>query len=396
MKKKEFFSSFFIVMLLLLLQRHLNIPGATPFTPKRVSTRTRTSTSTSTGVRTRLLLRAFGDDSNGNTSGGERKHLVLIGGGHAHLQVIKAFNKKSRPSNVDVTLIDAQSFASYSGMAPGAIGKQYLPKETQIDLVGLCFWADVKFIEDKVISIDPTSQQISLTGRSSTKSCVHYDLLSIDIGSTSRGVISTPGVKEFAIPTRPISRLISRVEQEEAQIIKQLESSQCNGGKVQVTVVGGGVAGIELALSMRGRWSELLRNNCFEVTLLNSGKGLLLEESVPCCDALQRILKERKIKVRHDCKVERINKDVIELANGENISYTHCIWATGAEAHSLAYELQQNGIDINENGWIEVSPTLQSLSHKNIFAAGDCASIVSSDYQPPPKAGTYRIYFSIL
>lgn len=49
------------------------------------------------------------------------KNLVLIGGGHAHLQVIKAFNKKARPKDVHVTLIDMQSFASYSGMVPGEI-----------------------------------------------------------------------------------------------------------------------------------------------------------------------------------------------------------------------------------------------------------------------------------
>ena len=47
------------------------------------------------------------------------KNLVLIGGGHAHLQVIKAFHKKSRPENLNVILIDMQSFASYSGMVPG-------------------------------------------------------------------------------------------------------------------------------------------------------------------------------------------------------------------------------------------------------------------------------------
>ena len=50
------------------------------------------------------------------TTSTNRKHLILVGGGHAHVQVIKALNTASRPANVDVTLIDLQQSASYSGM----------------------------------------------------------------------------------------------------------------------------------------------------------------------------------------------------------------------------------------------------------------------------------------
>lgn len=63
----------------------------------------------------------------------QNKDLVLIGGGHANLQVIKAFNQQSRPKHVHVTLIDIQSFASYSGMVPGCIANLYTKEETEID-----------------------------------------------------------------------------------------------------------------------------------------------------------------------------------------------------------------------------------------------------------------------
>ena len=52
------------------------------------------------------MLSANDDDNN-------IKHIVLIGGGHAHVQVIKALNANSRPPNVHVTLIDLQTSASY-------------------------------------------------------------------------------------------------------------------------------------------------------------------------------------------------------------------------------------------------------------------------------------------
>ena len=68
-------------------------------------------------AKTSLLLHQSTQEE--ENSDMETKNLVLIGGGHAHLQVIKAFNKMSRPKNLNVILIDMQSFASYSGMVPG-------------------------------------------------------------------------------------------------------------------------------------------------------------------------------------------------------------------------------------------------------------------------------------
>ena len=72
----------------------------------------------------------------------ESKRVVLIGGGHAHVQVIKALNATSRPSNLHVTLIDLQSSASYSGMVPGCVSKLYTLDQVQIALDAL---AECKF-----------------------------------------------------------------------------------------------------------------------------------------------------------------------------------------------------------------------------------------------------------
>ena len=273
---------------------------------------------------------------------------------------------------------------SLFGLVKGCIARLYEPIETQIDLCGLSEWAGVNFIQDSVVSIDPSLQQISLQNGPN----IQYDVLSIDIGSASRGLSSIRGVKEFAIPTRPISNLISRIEKEE-MILKE---SHCNvSKKIRVVVIGGGVAGIELALTMEGRWKELLRDVDFDVTLLNSGKGLLENEPTRCRDALQNILNAKNVQVRHECKVESIQNEMIQLTNGEYIPYSHCIWATGAEAHQLSYEMGLKGININKDGWIRVGPTLQTVAHANVFAAGDCASIESPAFETPPKAGVYAV-----
>ena len=341
-----------------------------------------------------------------------RKHLVLVGGGHAHLQVIKALNKAARPSNLDVTLIDMQDCASYSGMVPGCVSKLYQPSETQIQLRPLAEWAGISFLQETVNGIDFNS--INSSSSSSTDNnddtpqyCiqlangkrVHFDAISFDIGSTTRG-LEVEGVSELTIPTRPISNLVETIQREEIKLLelqqkKKKEEELEMDPEIHVVVIGGGAAGIELALAIKARWTPISKS--MRVTLLNSGTELLSGEAQKCKDALMDVMQVRNIEVKHDSTVQKISSDCIHLINGENISYTHCIWATGAASHSLAFEMGKQGLALNERGWIRVNPSLQSISHPCVFAAGDCATIdnlTDENNRPklsPPKAGVYAV-----
>ena len=86
-----------------------------------------------------------------------QKRVVLIGGGHAQLQVIKAFNAAARPANWNITLIDKLDKATYSGMVPGCVAQYYSKDETQIDLSGLSSWAGVNFCRGTVVDLHPDS-----------------------------------------------------------------------------------------------------------------------------------------------------------------------------------------------------------------------------------------------
>lgn len=316
------------------------------------------------------------------------KRIVLVGGGHVHLQVIKAFNKKAR-QDWHVTLVDRNEKASYSGMVPGCISGQYTKEETEISLSDLSSWADIKFYVDQVIDIDLDRQKILLEN---TKEWIEYDVLSFDIGSTSRGLKDVEGVSEFAIPTRPIDVLVDKID----AAANKLEASM-DTDRTEVCVIGGGVAGIELALTIRQRFKDANPPKEIKVTILDSRDELLPQESSACREALKDVLSERDIEVLHNTRVSFIEENEIKLQDGRSISYTHCIWATGAEAHDLAYRLKSRGLSVSKDGWIITGPTLQSVSHKNIFAAGDCAmieGIIDSEGKSkasPPKAGVYAV-----
>jgi selenide,water dikinase len=107
--------------------------------------------------------------------------------------------------------------------------------------------------------------------------------------------------------------------------------------------------------------------------------------------ALKKIMNDLGIEIRHNCFVDEIQKDCICLTTGEEISFTHCLWATGAESHSLAFRLKDRGLAVSERGWIRVNKYLQSVSHPCVFAAGDCNVMEGLSTASPPKAGVYAV-----
>ena len=150
------------------------------------------------------------------------KKIVLIGGGHAHVQVIKALNVATRPSNIEVTLIDMQSAASYSGMVPGCVSKLYNLEQVQIQIGPLAKWAGINFVQGKVVGMsledeDRKTVQVEVddTNGGILQKQVPFDVVSVDIGSTTRDFNRIPGAKQFCISTRPISDLVVRIEKEE-------------------------------------------------------------------------------------------------------------------------------------------------------------------------------------
>jgi NADH dehydrogenase FAD-containing subunit len=339
-----------------------------------------------------------------------RQHLVLIGGGHAHIQVIKALHRAARPTDMTVTLIDAVSSASYSGMVPGCISGFYSLADTQLQLPPLAVWSDIAFLHDTVIDIDFLQKRIYVL-KNPTRP-ISFDVVSIDIGSTSRGYNDTicPGVTQYAIPTRPIDQLICRMEvarqeqqrQQQQLILKNKSNNDTSAVSLplrRLVVIGGGVAGIELSMSISSRWERdgVPFHECI-ILDANSMHGLLPNENDTTRAMVQSILQSKNIVIQNGCIVNKIDEQYIYVSSttdgNSKIPYTHCIWSTGAGAHALSWHLHKvRGLQCDKNGWICVLPTLQSKSYPYVFAAGDCATIQHPDqlYPSPPKAGVYAV-----
>ncbi|HEY6714984.1 MAG TPA: FAD-dependent oxidoreductase, partial [Reyranella sp.] len=164
------------------------------------------------------------------------KNLVLVGGGHTHVHVLKSFGTKPTPG-VGLTLIGRDIRTPYSGMIPGFVAGRYRFDECHIDLAGLCAWAGAHLIHDEATGIDRAGRQVLLKQGPAAA----YDLLSIDVGSAPN-LDTIPGAAQWATPVKPIADL-------GRHWLAFLERMRTWLGPLNIAVIGGGAGGVELALA---------------------------------------------------------------------------------------------------------------------------------------------------
>src|SRR5579872_1512340 len=170
--------------------------------------------------------------------------LVLVGGGHAHVHVLKRFGMRPRPG-VRVTLIARDVETPYSGMLPGYVAGHYRFDECHIDLMRLARFAGARLIHDEAIGLDPGRREVLTRFHPP----IRYDIVSLDIGITPRRD-DVPGAAEHTVPVKPIDRFAARWE----ALLRRAEAA----GRLRLAVIGGGAGGVELALAARHRLAGLL------------------------------------------------------------------------------------------------------------------------------------------
>ena len=303
------------------------------------------------------------------------KDIVLIGGGHAHVSVLRMFGMKPIPG-VRLTLITRDIHTPYSGMLPGLIAGHYAFDDVHIDLGPLATFANARLYHGEVERIDPETQQIFIKGRPP----VDYDLLSINIGSRPR-TDNVPGALEYGLPIKPIDLWLEKWAELQQRLLNTEEY-------LNIAVVGGGAGGVEVMLSTQYQLLKLFeqRNqdpSRLHFELYTADEDILMGHNTSVRRRFNRVFKERNISLFTHSPVTQVSKDALTV-NGEAREVNAVLWTTSAGAPSWP---KQSGLATDELGFIQVDEYLRSTSHQNIFAVGDIASMPS----PRPKSGVFAV-----
>jgi len=297
------------------------------------------------------------------------KKLVLLGGGHAHLQVLSELAQR-RPAELDITLVTPYPHQTYSGMVPGFVAGRYSAPQCQIPLEPLLNAAKVPWVRARCVGLDAAAREIRLS--SSSTEHLRYDLLSIDTGSVLDNAwldAHIPGASSHALRTRPMEQFVVLWPR-----VVELEETR----PLSVAIIGAGAAGIELAFAAQQRLSRS------RVTLITGGPepGANYPDRVQ--ERVKTQLRRRNITVLRE-RCTAVAEGQVSLSNGATLACDVPLLALPGQAPGW---LNPSGLQLSASGHVLVDAQQASISHPEVFAAGDVAT--RSD-QEHPKSGVYAV-----
>ncbi|MBI4633818.1 MAG: FAD-dependent oxidoreductase [Deltaproteobacteria bacterium] len=297
------------------------------------------------------------------------KHLVFVGGGHAHLTSLKLLSN-FRKLGHQVTVISSSPYHYYSGMGPGMLSGIYQPREVRFHVKKLAEERGAAFIKGTAVKIDPREHFIFLD----TGEKVPYDVVSFNIGSEVpvESLAKTPAGNLF--PVKPVINLLTA----RRSILEAIR----NNRMLRFVVVGGGPAGVEISANLLG----LLRENRGrgEITLIG-GKRLLADAPEKARRLVRESLTCRGVTIIEGSRVKAVEKGQVTLSDGKRFDMDLAFLAIGIQPSSL---FRDSGIPTGADGGMLVNARLQSVAHPDIFGGGDCISLEGHSLA---KVGVYAV-----
>ena len=285
--------------------------------------------------------------------------IVLLGAGHAHVEVLRRFAMRPEPG-VRLTLISREPETPYTGMLPGLIRGDYTHQEAHIDLAPLAAMANARLIVAEATAFDPDARTVAIPGRPD----IAFDLLSVDVG----GIPAAPPGPGVAV--KPIGGFLDRLHRLEAEL----------PAGARIAVVGAGAGGVELTLALAVRFAGQPR-----LVLVSATPEPLASAPAAARRAVRRALVDAGVELVCGVTATALDGGRLLLSDGSYLEVATALWTTGVEGQKL---LAASGVACDRSGCIRVTQALTNVSHPHIFAAGDCAAL---EDDPRPKSGVWAV-----
>jgi len=293
-----------------------------------------------------------------------REKIVLVGAGHSHLVAIRHWLQHSmlQDKALDITLINPEAKAYYSGMVTGYLMGEYRRRDLSIDISALLKASSIQFKIGSIKHLNPIAQRLTLEDGTT----IAYDILSLNIGGCVSTLMSD---NPNYYPIKPLSRFLEVWPHFMMELMKKK-------APIKLHIIGGGVSAIEIAMCLN--YGLLHHGNIsqpYQITLLMCGDDILSDWPQKMRDTVKRAL------VR--CRIQIQTRTTVTVDSGIT---SDCI--IDCRGVSPAEWVCDSGLETDNNGFIAIKPTLQTVSYDNIFACGDIATIKSVVCE---KAGVFAV-----
>jgi NADH dehydrogenase FAD-containing subunit len=293
------------------------------------------------------------------------KHrIVVLGAGYAGAYVAGNLARRLSPADTEITVVNAEpDFVERLRLHQLAAGQEIEARKLADVFAG----TGIRLRLARVTAVDPERQVVAVADADGGGGELGYDTLLYALGSAG-DVEGVPGVTEhaFDVAARPSA----------LRLRERLDSLGRRGEGGSVLVVGDGLTGIEtateLAESRPGLSVALVARGELGARLSAGARSHLRQ----ACDRLG-------ITVLEHTSVEAVEATRVLCADGTALASDATVWTAGFAVNPIA---AASGLEITENGQIIVDRTMRSVSHPNVYAAGDSAYAIGDNGRPLPMS----------
>ncbi len=299
----------------------------------------------------------------------KKLRICIVGGGFGGLYTALRLSEFpwAEEDKPEITLIDKSDRFLFSPLLYELVTEEMQSWEIAPPFAELLSSTEVVFHQGSVTGIDIEAKQVTLEDDRT----ISYDKLVLATGGKTP-VDIVPGAKEYALPFRSLNDAYRL--QEELRLLEE-----ANPDKIRIAVVGGGYSGVELACKLADRLGEKGR-----IRIIDRGTEILKDSSEFNRKTAVKALEKNQIWQDLETEVEQITSDSISLiykGQIDTIPVDLVLWTVGNQVSELISKLP---LPQNDQGLLEIEPTLLVKGRDDIFALGDAAHNYDSDGNPLP------------
>lgn len=296
------------------------------------------------------------------------KHLVIVGGGHAHMLLLENIASIVAKGH-RVTVVGPSDYHFYSGMGPGMLGGTYTPEDIRFATADVVRNQGGGFVRDRVVAVDPERRSVVTEGGET----LAYDVISFNAGSyVPMHSVAGDGDNIYAV--KPIEKLMEAGEKL-AHLFRER--------RVRIAIVGGGPSSAEVAGNV---WQLAKKvNRHMPGIQVFAGRKFMSRFPQSIRKRIISILEGRGVEIVEKGYAQRVETGSITLDSGDSFTTDFIFMALGVKPSSL---FENSGLPLGPDKGILVNRYLQSTKYPEVFGGGDC--IYFQD-KPLDKVGVYAV-----
>lgn len=274
------------------------------------------------------------------------KKLVILGGGYGGLTIAHHLLEKEIPQDTVILMIDRMPFqglkTEYYALASGTISE----KEVR---VGYPVHPQLLMHYGEVLAVDLESRLIRLANQDP----IPYDWLVVGLGCVDK-YHGIPGAEEYTCSVQTMSA--TRRTYQKVQDVRPYG---------QVTVVGGGLSGVEIAAELRESRPDL------SIRILDRGPSILSSFPEKLQGFVREWFLEHDVEMRSHISLNRVEDGVL-YDSGTPILSDATVWTAGIQPSPI---VQAMPVEKDAMGRVKLDEYHRIPAYPEVFVVGDCASL---------------------